>query len=103
MKKNILIVCSVVAVGLFNSCAEKEGQYIDLGTGKSINVVMDEKTGAMVNADTKDPLYIYVDTKKHDTIYAINGAVINGHVIKNGEDKVKIDGKTGERKTKKDD
>ena len=87
MKKNILIVCSVISVGLFTSCAEKEGQYIDLGTGKSINVVMDEKTGAMVNADTKDPLYIYVDTKKHDTIYAINGAVINGQVIKTKDNK----------------
>ena len=87
MKKTILIVSSVVAIGLVNSCAEKEGQYIDLGTGKSINVAIDEKTGAMVNADTKDPLYIYVDTKKHDTIYAINGAVINGHVIKTDDNK----------------
>ena len=87
MKQSILIVCSVISVGLFISCAEKEGQYIDLGTGKSINVVMDEKTGAMVNADTKEPLYLYVDTKKNDTIYAINGAVINGHVIKTDDNK----------------
>jgi hypothetical protein len=35
----------------------------------------------MVDAETKKPVYIYVDTEKKDTIYGETGKVINGHVI----------------------
>lgn len=44
----------------------------------------DEKTGIMMNKETGDPLYIYIDTKNNDTIYAKTGKVINGHVVIGG-------------------
>lgn len=87
MKKSMLITGTLMTAIFFSSCAEKKGSYIDLATGKSIEVVRDEKTGAMINADTKEALYIYVDTKKKDTIYAATGEVINGHVIKVDDNK----------------
>ena len=144
MIKDILITGMVVSIFFFSSCVEKKDRYVDLTTGKPVRVIKDEKTGYMINADTKEGLYMYVDTKNNDTIYAKNGEVVNNHIIKtadnkyvyeedeklkvesgqvkykqdnykvevekdgdvkikNGTDKVKIDGKTGERKKKKDD
>jgi len=41
----------------------------------------DASTGLMVDAETKKPVYIYVDTEKKDTIYGETGKVINGHVV----------------------
>jgi hypothetical protein len=66
------------------SCADKKDRYIDLRTGQTIQVEKDS-SGAWVVADTKKPVYIYVDTEKNDTIYGKTGEVINGHVVK-GED-----------------
>ena len=86
MKRNILVIF-VITISLFSSCAKKEGRYIDLVTGKPVNVIKDEKTGAMIDADTKQPLYIYVDTKRKDTIYASTSEVINGHVVKTDDNK----------------
>ena len=43
----------------------------------------------MVNADTKEPVIIYVDTQTKDTIYGKTGKVINNHVIKTEEGKYK--------------
>ena len=132
------------AISLMNACSKVNGRYIDLSTGQPVNLVKDEQTGAMINKETKEPVYIYVDTRKHDTIYGSTGEVINGHVykdnngkyvydndeklktepngeikykdgdykvkiekdgdmtIKNGDKKTEIDGKTGEKKVKKD-
>ena len=107
--KRIIPMLAAIAVLSFTACADKEGRYIDLETGKSVKIVKDEKTGVMLNADTKVPLYIYVDTKKNDTIYALNGEVINGHVIKSDGNKYvyendeKLKHENGEVKYKDDD
>jgi hypothetical protein len=91
MKQAILYAAIAVSMGTLYSCSENEGEYIDLETGKTIKVEKDEKTGAMVNADTKEALYIYVDTKKKDTILAATGEVINGKVVKTDDNKYVYD------------
>ena len=71
------------------SCAGNDHRFIDLETGKRIDVVKDSEKGYMVNADTKEPVIIYVDTQTKDTIYGKTGKVINNHVIKTEEGKYK--------------
>ena len=144
MKKLVWIWVVSLAAACFSACSNSNGRYLDLATGKAVKLVKDEHTGAMINTETNKPVYIYVDTRKNDTIYGRTGEVINGHVykdvndkyvydndeklktepngevkykdgdykvkvekngdmtIKNGDRKTEIDGKTGEKKVKKD-
>jgi hypothetical protein len=69
---------------LFAACSNADSRYVDLNTGKTLKLEKDE-SGVMVNAETKRPVTIYVDTKTNDTIYGKTGNVINGHVVKSGE------------------
>ena len=46
----------------------------------------------MINTETNEPVYIYVDTKTKDTIYGRTGEVINGHVYVTSDGKYKYDG-----------
>jgi pyruvate kinase len=84
MKKTFLV--SSIVVIAFSACSDSKERYISLSDGKAITIEKDEKTGAMINMETKEPVYIYVDTKNNDTIYGKTGKVINGHVVL-GEDK----------------
>jgi hypothetical protein len=139
MKKIIGLIVIVTALVFAFSCSNEKGRYIDLRTGKTVRMEKDPQTGLWVDATTKQPVYIYVDSKNGDTIYGKTGVVINGHVrrgsdniywydadmkdngyevkndnykvevekdgdvkIKDGDKKTKIDGKTGEKKTKND-
>ena len=85
-----LLVFGLSAAVIFTSC--KQDRYLDLTAGKYIEVEKDEKTGRMVNSETHDPVYIYVDTKTNDTIYGASGKVINGYVVKTSDGKYKYDG-----------
>ena len=89
MKTLSFIAVSIFMTTSIISCADSDHRYIDLETGKRINVVKDSANGYMVNADTKEPVTIYVDTKSKDTIYGKTGKVINNHVIKTEEGKYK--------------
>ncbi len=71
----VLLLCAI-------GCSDSDQHYVDLATGKHIDVVKDSTTGEMVNAETKEPVIIYVDTKSNDTIYGKTGKVINNHVTK---------------------
>lgn len=71
------------------SCADNDHRYIDLETGKRIDVIKDSENGYMINAQSKEPVIIYVDTQTKDTIYGKTGKVINNHVIKIEEGKYK--------------
>jgi hypothetical protein len=118
MKKIILVIVSVAGVMIYQACTNAEARYVDLDSGKKISLERDPHTGLMVDAKTKKPPHIYIDTKKNDTIYGHTGQVINGHVtkkedglyvfdeeikIKNGDDyKMKME-KSGEVKIKKGD
>ncbi len=85
--KKILVLFSISITLIFaRSCSNEKGSYVDLRTGKSIAIEKDS-TGAWIEAGTKQPVYIYVDTKRNDTIYGKTGEVINGHVVK-GSDNV---------------
>ena len=88
--RQLLVLTSVSALVLFTSC--KQERYRDLTADEYIEVKKDEKTGRMINAETNEPVYIYVDTKTKDTIYGATGVVINGHVIKTSDGKYKYDG-----------
>ena len=124
MKKVMLFVFGVICASLWIACNSSSGRYLDLNTGKHISIEKDPKTGYMVDADTKKPVDIYVDTETKDTIYGRNGEVINGKVvktddgvykyeviserkdnageikIKDGDTKIKIE--DGEKKVKRD-
>ena len=84
-----LLLFSLTATIIFTSC--KRERYYDLTAGKYIEVEKDEKTGRMVNRETHEPVYIYVDTKTNDTIYGENGKVINGYIVKTSEGKYKYE------------
>ena len=127
--KQLLILFGAVIM-IFTSC--KRERYYDLTAGKYVKLEKDEKTGRMINTETHEPVYIYVDRETRDTIYGATGDVVNGHVvvtsdgkydiddeykIKYGDYKKKVDGdevkikdgdtkikiEDGEKKVKKDD
>jgi len=127
--KQLLILFGAIVM-IFTSC--KRERYYDLTAGKYVTLEKDEKTGHMINTETHEPVYIYVDRETRDTIYGATGDVVNGHVvvtsdgkydiddeykIKYGDYKKKVDGdevkikdgdtkikiEDGEKKVKKDD
>ncbi len=91
MKKLISILSAGAVLVMFWACEGNDERYIDLSTGKPVNIEKDDKTGVIVNKDTREPLYIYVDTRDHDTIYAKTGQVINGHIIRDNDNKFVYD------------
>ncbi len=131
MKHKLILVLGAATILISTGCKDN-ARYVDPDTGRSLTLVKDESTGLMVDEETKKPVYIYVDTETKDTVYGPTGKVINGHVtledgkykyaeyeiksgdykmevekdgdikIKDGDSKTKIDGETGETKTKKD-
>lgn len=84
MKKSFAILMVMLFAGLVG-CNNDDARYIDLNTGKTIKLEKDE-SGRMVDAETKNPVRIYVDTKTKDTIYGKTGKVINGHVVRRNDD-----------------
>jgi hypothetical protein len=135
--KKLRFLFVIAAAGMWTACGKANARYIDLSTGKEVQLEKDAASGLMVSTETRKPVYIYVDTEKNDTIYGSTGKVINGQLVKNddnsyrysgaykfksadgdlkvevekdgdikikdGDSKLKIDGKTGEHKVKKDD
>jgi hypothetical protein len=91
MKKTFGLLATVISIYAV-SCSDAKGSYIDLKTGEKIEVEKDDKTGVWINAETKEPVYIYVDTKKNDTIYGKTGNVINGHIVKTEDNVYWYDG-----------
>ena len=83
-----ICICFVAAItfACFTGCDNKE-TFVDLETGKTITVVKDSTTGYMINAETKQPVGLYVNTKTNDTIYGRTGKVINNLVIKTPDGK----------------
>lgn len=88
--KHLLLLLGLSTAVIFTSC--KQERYLDLTAGEYVKVEKDAKTGRMVNSETHEPVYIYVDTKTNDTIYGANGKVINGYVVKTSDGKYKYEG-----------
>src|SRR4030095_17131422 len=81
--KRVLIMSAVTATLLLYGCEERtKSGYYDLNTGKTITLVKDEITGLMVDAETRQPVYIYVNRRTKDTLYGATGEVINGQVVR---------------------
>lgn len=97
--KKLFVLSSVATVILLTAC--KQPRYYDLTAGRYVELEEDEKTGLMVNPTTREPVYMYVDTRTNDTIYGATGKVINGYVIKTSDGKYKFDEE--EYKVKNDD
>ena len=87
--KKLLVFSSVAIIILLAAC--KQQRYYDLTAGRYVELEKDEKSGLMVNANTQEPVYMYVDTRTNDTIYGATGQVINGYVIKTSDGKYKFD------------
>jgi hypothetical protein len=97
MKNVFFLFAASAAVGLASCKDETKSGYYDLNKGEDVALVKDERTGLMVDADTRKPVYIYVDESTNDTIYGPTGKVINGEVVledgkyKYGDLKIKQD------------
>lgn len=79
-----------------SACNHSQERYLDLPSNEFVDMKQDSKSGALVNAETGEPVNLYVDTKTDDTIYVFDGnkQVVNGNVRRDndGEWIVKIDG-----------
>ena len=80
-RMNFLVLVAITA-GMVSCSRTASERYIDLGTGQEVKLIKDDATGLWVHADTKQPVYMYVDTKTNDTIYGKTGKVVNGEVIR---------------------
>jgi hypothetical protein len=71
----------IMAAGIITlaACSNEKGRYIDLRTGERVE--KDDQSEVWVNAETREPAYIYVDTRNNDTIYGRTGEIINGQVV----------------------
>jgi hypothetical protein len=88
--KQVFFLSAISAVLTLSSCKEKTGYY-DLNKNEPATLVKDENTGLMVDAETKKPVYIYVNEETKDTIFGATGKVINGNIIKLEDGKYKYD------------
>jgi hypothetical protein len=86
--RRLLIILTIPVI--LSAC--HRSRYIDLVSGEHVDLKKDGTTGLMVNNKTDKPVYLYVDTKTHDTIYGLTDEVINGHVVKTGDGQYKYDG-----------
>ena len=81
----IITLLNFFIAGLI-SCSGNAYRYVDLNTGKRINVIRDTTTGYRIDAETKEPLVVYYDSKTKDTLYGKTGEVINNKVVvRNGK------------------
>jgi len=88
MKVAISILTAIAFTVIVYSCKNSpEERYFDLSSGKVVDPEKNATSGIMVDKKTGQPLYIYVDSKNHDTILGATGKVINGHVLVLGDDK----------------
>jgi len=106
--KQAFFLSAISAVLALTSCKEKTGYY-DLNKNEPVTLVKDENTGLLVDADTKKPVYIYVNEGTKDTILGATGKVINGNLVKLEDGKYKYEGlkvkldEDGDFKIKDDD
>jgi hypothetical protein len=91
MKKLFVLLSAGAMITAYTSCSDSKDRYVDLSTGQPVELVKDEATGVMVNSETKQPVYIYVDTRNNDTIYGKTGKVINGHVVRTSDNRYLLD------------
>lgn len=81
MKSLKLLALAGFASLLWTSCqnANARTECIDLVTGDTVYIEKSE-TGQMVNAETKQPVPLYVNLKNEDTIMGSTGEVVNNRL-----------------------
>lgn len=84
MKSKIFLSITMLAFSslVYTSCQRAEARYIDLATGEPVQLVKDDESGLLVDAETKKPVRLYVDTRKDDTVFGPTGAVVNSEVVR---------------------
>ena len=97
--KKLFFISAFAALLILASCKDRTETAYDLNTGKTVKLEKDKTTGQMVNAETREPVSIYVDTESKDTIYGATGEVINGKVVHLQDGKYQY----GDLKIKQDD
>ena len=98
--KKVFFVSALASLLVLISCKDRtDAAYYDLNSGKTVKLEKDEATGLMVDAETRQPVYIYVNKETEDTIYGLTGEVINGKVVKLEDGKYKY----GDLKIKQDE
>jgi hypothetical protein len=101
--KTILLGSAILfSVALNYSCNKASARYIDLETGEVIELDEDRETGLMVDKATREPVKIYVDTERRDTIWGLTGDVINGKLVEVEKGKWKYEGEDGEYKAERE-
>lgn len=95
MKTKFFTLASI-GLATIAACNQRQERYLDLTRNDYLELKQDGKTGQMVNAETGEPVNLYVDTKTDDTIYVFDGEkeVVNGKVrqSEDGVWMVKADG-----------
>jgi hypothetical protein len=79
MKQKILLLTMMVtaiAVG------KVKAQFVDISTGKTVNLVKHNANGMMFNPETQRPVHIYINPSTNDTFYGRTGEIINGKVVR---------------------
>lgn len=66
-------------------------KYVDLKTHETITVRIDTERGEVVNSVTNEPVYLFVEPIKHDTIYGLTGSVVNNYIIHDESGELKVD------------
>ena len=79
MKKKFFVPAAIAIIGLASCKDQTKSAYYDLNKGESVELVKDDQ-GRLVDAETKEPVYIYVNKETKDTILGSTGQVINGQV-----------------------
>jgi len=82
--KRLLFIAVLSLPLLWAACNTADSRYVDLNTGESLDLEKDESSGLMVDAETKKPVRMYIDTRTNDTIDGKSGKVVNGKIVKNG-------------------
>jgi len=80
MKALKTVLFAGFAALIWTACSDSNARYVDVTTGEPLNLVTDAETGLLVDAETKKPVRMYVDTRTHDTIWGTSGKVINGYI-----------------------
>lgn len=101
--KTILLGSAILFGALAHySCNKANARYIDLETGEAVELKEDKETGLMVDEESGEPIKIYVDTKRRDTIWGLTGEVINGKLVQAEAGKWKYEGEDGEYKAERE-
>jgi len=66
-------------------------KYLDLRTRKEVTVKIDTVRGEVINAETEEPIDLFVEPTKHDTIYGQTGTVVNNYIIKDDNGAYRVD------------